>query len=82
MREETQAAVPAETEWAAGLADVQTGKAERMRRQQGIRLGDLSAESQVEILAEERGERIAAEEIAAAIRKLHEPGSMKNDHLS
>lgn len=56
---------------AAVLATAHIGAATRDRQsRKGMRLGDLSEDARLEIAAEERGENIAAEQIAKAIRGL------------
>ena len=58
----------AQAEEDAGIALAQKGKAADIRHNRGPKLSGYYAEDQAEILAEERGEDIAAEIIAAAIR--------------
>ena len=53
---------------AENIAKAQKGKATERRHESGLMLHTLAVEDQNEILAEERGEDIAAEIIAAAIR--------------
>ncbi len=58
----------AQAEEDARIALAQKGKAADIRHNRGPKLSGYYAEDQAEILAEERGEDIAAEIIAAAIR--------------
>lgn len=60
--------VEAEREACESIARDQKGKARTERLRKGMKLGHLSQEANDEIIAEERGENIASEEIAAAIR--------------
>jgi hypothetical protein len=61
-------AVAAERERCAKIAEAHKGAAERDRKAKGIRL-HMGTPGYEEIVGEQRGEDIAAEMIAAAIRK-------------
>ncbi len=63
-----QAAIKREREACAKLAEQHKGSAARRRKERGQRLVSYSPEIQIEINAEERGEDLAAECIARAIR--------------
>ena len=67
-----KAARNAALEQAAELADRHSGEAGRIRLSKGFAFKRMSRDAQEEISAEERGEDIAAEIIAAAIRALKE----------
>lgn len=62
-------AVAIERERCAKIAESHKGSAARKRRSSGQKLSSFGLDSADEILCEERGEDIAAEMIAAAIRK-------------
>lgn len=59
---------------AAEIAMDHKGSAERKRTERGLRLSKFSAYEQDEVVAEERGEDIASEMIAAAILALTSEG--------
>jgi hypothetical protein len=60
-------ALRGEREACAAIAWAHRGAAESARRQRGMKLSQFHVETRSEIQAEERGETIAAEAIAAAI---------------
>jgi hypothetical protein len=70
-----ETAVLAEREACAKVADEQIGEGHRSRMRKGMKLGKLPHYAQDEIAAEERGETIASECIAKAIRARNEVSS-------
>jgi hypothetical protein len=69
LQAEIASAVAAEQERCAKIAEAHKGKAAKTRRDRGQTFKFMSEEAAAEIVAEERGEDIAAEMIAKAIRE-------------
>ena len=68
LKEYSNMVVKTEREECAKVADSHKGAAAASRRDKGMKFGEMEDGAVVEISAEERGEDIAAEIIAAAIR--------------